>query len=351
MKHFEGKLMALALRFWAALIFLVLVCAAPLLASAAASEKPNIVLIYADDLGYGDVSCYGAKRVQTPNIDRLAREGLRFRDAHCSSSTCTPSRYVKKATEFIERNKSRPFFLYFATHDIHVPRVPHARFAGQNAMGARGDVILELDWCVGELLAVLERNGLGTNTLVIFTSDNGPVVDDGYQDGAKQKLGDHRPGGPLRGGKYSIFEGGSRIPCIVRWPGQVAPGLSDALISQVDFVASFAALAGQSFDPQTAPDSQNVLPALLGQTQQGRATLVEHSGGIALRQGGWKFIPIRSGPDRQPLTDTDTGNSPRVQLYDLTSDLGETNNLAEANPEKARELENLLEAERTKRSR
>ena len=515
MRKLEINPSALLLRSWASILLFAVVVAGPHAASAAGDAKPNIVLIYADDLGYGDVSCYGARRVQTPNIDRLAREGLRFTDAHCSSSTCTPSRYsmltgeyawrrrgtgvlpgnapliiepgrvtfpnvlqhagyqtgvvgkwhlglgftnlnwnseikpgplevgfdycflmpatgdrvpcvyvenhrvvgldpadplqvsfseyigdeptgkahpellkmhpshghdqtiingisrigylsggksarwvdedmadtyVKKATEFIERNQSRPFFLYFATHDIHVPRTPHARFAGRNAMGPRGDVILELDWCVGELLAALDRNDLARDTLVIFTSDNGPVVDDGYRDEAREKLGDHRPAGPLRGGKYSIFEGGSRIPFILRWPARVTPGVSDALISQVDFAASFAALTGQRFDTRTAPDSQNILPALLGQTQQGRATLVEHSGGIAVRQGAWKYIPARPGRVREPLTDTDTGNNPRVQLYDLASDLGETNNLAEANPQKVTELAAVLEAERNRRS-
>ena len=204
--------------------------------------------------------------------------------------------YVKKATEFIERNKREPFFLYFSTHDIHVPSMPHARFTGKSAMGPRSDVILELDWSVGEVLAVLEKNGLAKSTLVIFTSDNGPVVDDGYKDDAKEKLGDHKPAGPLRGGKYSIFEGGTRVPFIVRWPERVKPGVSDALISQVDFPATFAALTGQKFDAKTSTDSRNILPALLGDSREGRATLRQHSGGIAIRQGSWKFVP--SAPAR-----------------------------------------------------
>jgi arylsulfatase A-like enzyme len=498
-------------------LFLMAICGligtSPDPARAAAPAKPNILLIYADDLGYGDVSCYGATRVRTPNIDRLAREGVRFTDAHTTSSTCTPSRYsmltgeyawrrrgtgvlpgnapliiepgrttmasvlrqagyktgvvgkwhlglgrtnlnwnsdikpgplelgfdycflmpatgdrvpcvylenhrvlgldpkdplkvsfgeyigneptgkdhpellkmqpshghdqtivngvsrigyssgghsarwsdedmantyVKKATEFIERNKRDPFFLYFSTHDIHVPRMPHARFAGKSAMGPRSDVILELDWCVGEMLAVLEKNGLAQSTLVIFTSDNGPVVDDGYKDDAKEKLGDHKPAGPLRGGKYSIFEGGTRVPFIVRWPGRVKPGVSDALICQVDFPATFAALAGQKFEAKTSPDSRNVLPELLGDSRAGRATLVEHSGGIAIRQGSWKFIPKRPGEKRMEFTDTETGNNPDFQLYDLATDIGETNNLAAAHPDKVKQLQALLQAERAK---
>ncbi len=480
---------------------------------ATAAEKPNIVLIYADDLGYGDTGPYGASRVKTPHIDRLAKEGLRFTDAHCTSSTCTPSRYsmltgeyawrkrgtgvlpgnapliiepgrltlasvlkdagyqtgvvgkwhlglgttnldwnadikpgplelgftwsflmpatgdrvpcvyvenhrvvgldpkdplrvsfgefigdeptgkrnpellrvhpshghdftivngvsrigysaggksarwvdedmadvyVQKAAAFIEKNKNRPFFLYFSTHDIHVPRLPHARFAGQTAMGPRGDVIVEFDWCVGEVMAALERHGLTRNTLVILSSDNGPVVDDGYKDEARAKLGDHKPAGPLRGGKYSIFEGGTRVPFIVRWPGRVKPGVSTALVCQVDFPASFAALAGGRFNDSTAPDSQNVLPALLGDSPQGRTSLVEHSGGLAMRQGEWKFIPKRPGAKRTLQTDTDTGNHSDVQLYNLAKDLGETNNLASAHPEKVEQLRALLEAEKAK---
>ena len=492
----------------------IFACAlAALIAAHCASAKPNIVLIYADDLGYGDTGCYGAKRVPTPNIDRLAAQGLRFTDAHCASATCTPSRYamltgeyawrkkgtgvlpgdapliiepgratiatllhgagyrsgvigkwhlglgsggldwnsdikpgplelgfdycflmpatgdrvpcvyvenhrvlglesgdplkvsfgeyigdeptgkdhpellkvqpshghnqtivngvsrigymsggkaarwsdedmadtyVKKADEFIAKNKGGPFFLYFATHDIHVPRMPHARFAGKSALGARGDVIMEFDWCVGEVLASLEKHGLAENTLVILSSDNGPVVDDGYRDGAKEKLGDHKPAGPLRGGKYSIFEGGTRVPFIVRWPGRVKPGVSDALVCQVDFPATFAALTGQAFDAKTSPDSQNVLPALLGDSPTGRAQLVEHSGGIALRQGAWKFIPARPGAKRFAATDTEPGNDPSIQLYDLASDPGETKNIAAAHAEKAAELAALLAAERAK---
>ena len=235
------------------------------------------MLNYADDLGYGDVGCYGATRVRTPNIDRLAREGLRFTDAHAPSSTCTPSRYAlltivggisrigymaggkaarwvdqdmadvftREAVAFIERHAAEPFFLEFATHDIHVPRVPHPRFAGASRCGVRGDVVQELDWSVGQVLQVLDRLKLADRTLVVFTSDNGPVVDDGYADGAQRDLDGHRPTGPLRGGKYSLFEGGTRVPLLVRWPGRVRPGLSDALVNQIDLLASLASLVGR----------------------------------------------------------------------------------------------------------
>ena len=150
-----------------------------------------------------------------------------------------------KAVSFLEQNRARPFFLYFATHDIHVPRVPHPRFVGKTGMGPRGDAIAELDWSIGRILDTLERLKLTRDTLFIFSSDNGPVVDDGYRDQAVEKLGDHKPAGPLRGGKYSAYDGGTRVPFVVRWPGTVKPGVSAAPLSQVDLLASFAALAGR----------------------------------------------------------------------------------------------------------
>ena len=464
---------------------------------------PNIVLILADDLGYGDVSCYGATKVRTPNVDRLAQEGLRFTDAHASSATCTPSRYAlltgeypwrkkgtgvlpgdaaliiepgrttlpsvlqkagyqtgvvgkwhlglggptidwngevkpgplevgfnysfimaatgdrvpcvylenhrvvgldpndpievnfkrpvgndptgkehpellrmhpshghdmtivngisrigymsggraarwkdedmadiftRKAVQFLEANQRQPFFLYFATQDIHVPRVPHARFKGRSGMGPRGDVILQFDWEAGEILRTLDRLKLAENTLVILSSDNGPVVDDGYQDQAVELLGDHRPSGPLRGGKYSAFEGGTRIPFLVRWPGRVKPGVSSALVCQIDLLASFAALCSQKLATDAAPDSFNTLAALLGESAQGREHLVEQAGTLAIRRGTWKAIDKSKGPARLKHTNTETGQAPAEQLYDLQRDLGETKNLAAERPDKVREL-------------
>ena len=473
-----------------------------------AAQLPNIVFIYADDLGYGDVGCYGATRLMTPNIDHLAQEGLRFTDAHCTSATCTPSRYglltgeypwrkkgtgvlpgdaaliisparatlpsvlkkvgyttavvgkwhlglgegkvdwngevkpgpleigfdyafiipatgdrvpcvyvenhrvvgldpkdpirvsyvrplgdeptgkdnpellkvdpshghdmtiingisrigymsggksarwrdedmadvlTKKAIAFIEQNNGRPFFLYFATHDIHVPRAPHARFAGRSECGIRGDVVEQLDGSTGEILKTLDRLKLAGNTLVIFSSDNGPVVDDGYKDGAVQKLGSHKPAGPFRGGKYSNFEGGTRVPFIVRWPGRVKPGVSDALVCQVDFIASFAALTGQQLSAGDAPDSFNVLPALLGESKTGRDHLVEHAGALSLRKGHWKYIEPGQGPKLNQNTNTELGNDPAGQLYNLADDLGEAKNLASSHPERAKEMFTLLQ--------
>jgi len=476
------------------------------LAVLAATDKPNIVLIYADDLGYGDIGCNGAVGVKTPNVDRLAKEGLRFTSGYCSSSTCTPSRYslltgeyafrkkgthvlpgdaamiiptdratlpsilkkagyttgivgkwhlglgagkelldwnaeikpgprevgftysfimaatgdrvpcvfienqkivgldasdpievsyrkpfpgeptgiserdqlkmdwsighnmavvngigrigymkggknalwkdedmadtfTRKGVEFIERNKDKPFFLYFATHDIHVPRVPNARFVGKTTMGPRGDVIVQFDACVGDLLATLDRLQLTDNTLVILSSDNGPVLNDGYKDGAVEKLGNHKPAGPYRGGKYSIYEGGTRMPFVVRWPGRVKPGVSDALVSQVDFCASFAALTGQQLGANDAPDSFNVMPALLGQLPTGREYMVEYSGQIAIRQGQWKFIPGNKSMEGKKRK----GNADDV-LYDLAKDPGETTNVAAAHPDIVKSMATKLAA-------
>jgi arylsulfatase A-like enzyme len=480
-------------------------CSLPLLARArarAADRLPNIVYMYADDLGYGDVGCYGATRVKTPNLDRLAASGVRFTHAHSSSATCTPSRYslmtgeyafrqkgtgvlpgdaslivqpgrytlpamlrsagyntgvvgkwhlglgardldwngeiapgplevgfdysfifpatgdrvpcvyvenhrvvgldpmdpirvqydrpipgeptvaanpellklrsshghdnsivngigrigymsggeaarwvdedmadtlTNKAVAFVERKHSQPFFLYFATHDIHVPRVPHPRFAGKTPMGPRGDAIVELDWCVGKMLDTLDRLNLTRNTLFIFSSDNGPVVDDGYRDQSTELLGDHRPAGPLRGGKYSAYDGGTRVPFLVRWPGTVAPAVSDAMVSQVDLLASFASLTGQKLPADTAPDSIDVLPAILGRSKQGRSHIVEHANALSLIEGDWKVIQPHAGPKRN-LTGNEIGNDPDAQLFNLKEDISEKNNLAARYPEKVAEL-------------
>jgi arylsulfatase A-like enzyme len=252
--------------------------------------------------------------------------------------------FTRKAVAFIEHNQAGPFFLYFATHDPHVPRVPHPRFVGKSGCGARGDVIVQFDWCLGEILGALDRLNLAGNTLVIFSSDNGPVVDDGYRDGAVEHLSDHQPAGPLRGGKYSIFEGGTRIPFITRWPKRIKPGVSDALVCQIDFLASFAALAGQKLSAGEGPDSRNVLPALLGQSKIGRAQLVEHARVLALRDGTWKYIQPSAGPKRTPATNIEVGADPAGQLYHLADDLGETNNLIQAQPGRSKELLEQLKA-------
>jgi arylsulfatase A-like enzyme len=252
--------------------------------------------------------------------------------------------FTREAVAFIKRNRSGPFFLYLATHDIHVPRVPHPRFAGKSGMGPRGDAIVEFDWSVGEVLRALDEGGLADNTLVILTSDNGPVVDDGYRDEAAEKLGGHKPAGPFRGGKYSKFEGGTRVPFLVRWPGRVRPGASKALVCQVDLVASLAALVGLPDRIATAPDSRDHLAALLGRDPVGRESLIEHAGGLALRRGKWKFIPASNGPKKNVPTNSELGNDPAPQLYDLDADPGETRSLAADHPEVVARLRKELDA-------
>ena len=485
------------------------VAVVPIKTRAVDSKCPNVVVIYADDLGYGDVSCYGATKIKTPNIDKLASQGLRFTNAHSPSATCTPSRYAmltgeyawrqkgtgiargdarmiiqpgrttlplvmqkagyttgaigkwhlglgshgreldwnaeitpgpldigfdycflipatgdrvpcvyvenrrvvgldpddpiqvsfdkpvgneptgkdhpellkmhpshghnqtiingisrigymsggkaarwvdedmadvitSKAKDFIENNKDRPFFLYFSTHDIHVPRVPHSRFAGKSGLGPRGDVILQLDWCTGEILKTLDHLNLTENTMVIFTSDNGPVVDDGYKDQAVENLSGHKPAGPLRGGKYSAFDAGTRVPFIVCWPGRVKAHVSEALVCQIDLMASLAALNGQKLTRDEAPDSFNVLSALLGKAPMGRDHLVEHAGVLSLIKGDWKYIEPGMGPRMNRNVNIELGNDREPQLYNLRSDIGERHNVASEHPELVRELAALL---------
>lgn len=473
---------------------------------ACATERPNIVLIYADDLGFGDLGCYGSKAISTPHLDRLAAGGLRFTSAYATSATCTPSRYAlltgiypwrekghrilagdapmiiapgtttlpsvlhhagyrtgvvgkwhlglgtaaepvdwngsikcgplqigfdysyimaatgdrvptvfvdndrvanldpkdpitvsylqkvgdeptgkerpdllkfgadpqhsgtitngisrigymsggkaalwkdealgdhftAKALEFIEREKDKPFFLFFAMHEPHVPRVPSSSYVGKTSLGPRGDVIAQLDDHVGAVIAKLERLKLLENTIVILTSDNGPVLDDGYADGAIEKNGNHTSTGPYSGGKYSKLEGGTRVPMIISWPGKISPGVSAALNSQVDFLASFAAFVGQ---PVAVGDSRNSIDVLLGKSNVGRSSVVEEGiSGIALRAGDWKYIPPHKG--EAMVKTMRSGNSPQPQLYNLAEDPAETKNLASSNPEKLKELTTLLD--------
>lgn len=492
--------------------FLLLAATLGLANLLSAAERPNIVLLYADDVGWGDLSCQGATAVRTPALDRLAQEGIRFTDGHAPSATCTPSRYAmltgeyawrekgtgiakgdaaaiiqpgrstlpsilkqagyrtgvvgkwhlglgpeggpdwngdikpgpleigfdysflipatgdrvpcvyvenhrvvgldpadpiqvrfgekigddptgrerpdllkmhpshghdmtivngisrigymtggqaarwtdedmadritEKAVAFIEKApRDQPFFLFFSFHDIHVPRVPHPRFVGKTAMGPRGDAIVQMDWCVEQVLATLDRLGLADDTLVLFSSDNGPVIDDGYHDEAVAKLGDHRPAGPWRGGKYSNFEGGTRVPFLARWPKRIPAGrVSDALMCQVDLPATFAALTGQILAENDAPDSFNLLPALLGASETGRDHLVEHARSLSLREGSWKYIEPTKGPQKNANTGTELGGAPAGSLYDLATDPGETTDLISREPDRARAMATRLKA-------
>jgi arylsulfatase A-like enzyme len=188
----------------------------------------------------------------------------------------------------------------------------------------------------------LDELGLTDNTIIIFSSDNGPVVDDGYQDQAVELLGDHQPAGPLRGGKYSLFDGGTRVPFLVRWPKEVKHGVSDAIVSQLDLLASFSALTETPLQQES--DSQNILDALLGKSQAGRTELViEGIRDLAYRSGDWVLIPPSEGEAISPYTNTDTGHSGEYQLYNLNTDLGQRQNLATQEPGKVETLKAALE--------
>ena len=504
--------MSYLLRFWPLLAVVPAGSAAQSNSFMHQSGKPNVVFIYADDIGFGDLSCNGSKTIRTPNLERLARQGVRFTNMHSAAATCTPSRYAlltgeyawrragtgiaagnagsiirperftladlfqqagyktgvvgkwhlglgdktgtqdwnghitpgpsdigfdysfilaatgdrvpcvyvenehivgldpkdpifvdyeknfegeptgklnpellklhpshghdmsivngisrigfmkggkaalwkdeeiadritTKAISFIESNQNQPFFLYFATQDAHVPRVPNPRFAGKSGMGARGDAILEFDWSVGEVMNTLKKLGIEKKTILILTSDNGPVVDDGYQDHAVELLGNHKPAGEMRGGKYSSFEGGTRVPGILSWPGVVEPAVSDKLLCQLDMLASFASLLQVSIPTGAAPDSQNQIDSWLNRGGVGRAYLVLQNvqNNLSIEDGRWKFIAPSKGPAYQKETNTEFGNLERDQLYDLSIDLGEKINLAEKYPEKVKWLREKLE--------
>lgn len=474
--------------------------------AAGATRKPNILLILSDDVGYGDIGCYGATLPRTPHIDGLAARGQRFTDAHSDASVCTPSRYAilsgayawrkksarilpgdaallfadnqatlasllrqagyktgcvgkwhmglgrgeidwngeigpgprevgfdysfiipatadrvpcvyvengrvvgldpkdpirvsykqivgddptgkdepyllkmkpsdghddtivdgvsrigymtggnkarwvdekmaatlaEKATAFIdshvqlhsesnsESNGGQPFFLYFATSDIHVPRMPSEQFADRSACGVRCDVIEQLDWTVGQVLETLERHKILDNTLILFTSDNGPVVDDGYADGSVENLHGHKPSGSWRGGKYSLYEGGTRVPFITYWSGHIPAGVSNATISQIDLLASLTGLAGVTLPQASSFDSEDLLPALMGRSQQGRSILIEADvrQHVAIRYQQWKLL------DLNPPYGEPAAGAPLYELYNLSTDPGETNNVAGAHPD------------------
>ena len=475
-------------------------------------QQPNVVVIVADDLGYGDLSCYGASRLSTPGMDRIAAEGLRFTQGFSTAATSTPSRYslltglypwsnpdakilpgnaaliidrnqitlpkvmkqagyvtgsvgkwhlglgngdadwnhkvvpgakevgydysfiqaatndrvpcifiengegvglekddplyvsyrhnfegeptgkenpellkmhpsvghggsivngvprigfqtggkaaqwkdeemaelfLEKAKSFVRDNKDQPFFLYYGLHQPHVPRVPNEKFAGKSGMGPRGDVILEADWCVAEFLKELDRLGLAENTLVVFTSDNGPVLDDGYKDQAVEMVGDHQPAGPYRAGKTSLYAGGTCVPFMVRWPAEVKPGVSDALVCQLDLLASLAALVGESYGDRV--DSQNTLPAFLGRSSQGRRELVtEGMLNYAFRQGDWIMIPPYPIASEKADGNNFSGFSNSYQLYNIREDVGQRTNVARKETKRLRRM--MMRFEELKRT-
>jgi arylsulfatase A len=477
-------------------------------------EKLNVIVIWADDLGYGDVGCYGGSAVPTPNIDRLAAQGTRFKSGYCSASTCTPTRFslltgkyafrvpgtgiappsqpalitadtptlasmmqdagystavigkwhlglgpkpdgpnwngviapgplqigfqhclilpttndrvpqvyvkddrvenldpadpiwvgnqkpskdhptaisnadqlrfrtmfghndtfyngvgrigfttgglsarfrdedladrwVSHSKQWIREKQNKPFFLFFASHDIHAPRITHERFQKKSSTGPRGDMIAELDWSVGELIDVVEELGLTERTLFIFCSDNGPVLNDDYIDGSVAKLGQHDPNGPYRGGKYNVFEGGTRTPFITRLPGTIPVGVSEQMVCTIDLASSLAAMTGQPNAPFI--DSENVLDAFLGKpTAKGRSSLVQQdngkTGNYGYREGKWKLVRHPRGQSYNANLRLQRSKVPRLALYDLSKDPGETNDLAKKFPAVTKRLNKNLQA-------
>ena len=250
------------------------------------------------------------------------------------------------AIQFIKQHKDEPFFMYFATNDVHVPRFPHERFRGKNPMGLRGDAIAQFDWSVGQIMEALEKLGLAENTLVILSSDNGPVVDDGYDDRAEELLNGHSPAGPWRGNKYSAFEGGTMVPAIVRWPAKVAKGqVSDVLISQIDWMASLGELIQARLPKGSAPDSQKRLGNLLGTDTTDRPWVVELASNhvLSVRTKDWKYIEPNDGPAMITWgPKIETGNCSIPQLYDMKGKGDERENVAAQYPEKLFELQTIL---------
>ena len=226
-----------------------------------------------------------------------------------------------------------------------MPRMPHERFHGKSKLGFRGDAIIQLDWCVGEILNTLDRLNLSDDTLIVFCSDNGPVLDDGYQDGAITQLGQHKPAGPYRGGKYSIYEGGTRTPFITCWPGTIKPGVSDKIVCTIDLAASMAAMVDQPIAAGDCPDSENLLPALLGKPSAvGRNQLIQQPNRgptLALRSGDWKVLSYANDKPIKALT-YEKGKG-KYELYNLAEDPAEQNNLAEAHPKVLKEMLSRLE--------
>lgn len=213
-------------------------------------------------------------------------------------------------------------------------------------MGVRGDAIVQFDWSVGQLMKTLDELGIADNTLVILSSDNGPVLDDGYNDQAEELLAGHSPTGPYRGNKYSAFEGGTMVPAIVRWPAKIKGGQeSDLLMSHIDWMASLGSIIGAKLPKGAAPDSRSREGNLLGTDTEPTPWVVELASNhvLSVRTPDWKYIEPSDGPKMiQWGPKIETGNNPLPQLYDMRSDKGEVNNVALQNPAVVFDLQNIL---------
>ena len=244
--------------------------------------------------------------------------------------------FLKGAQNYVKKHKNEPFFLYYALQQPHVPRTPHPRFEGKSGMGPRGDVIIEADWCIGEFINTLELEGLLENTLIIFSSDNGPVLNDGYFDDAVEKIGIHDPAGGLRGGKYSLFDAGTHVPFITYWKGKIQPGISNALICQLDLLSSLAELTGSNI---RVDDSKPLIETLLRSSKKERIDLVLQAiGKTAYRKGDYAMIPPYKGIAAHPNVNIELGNSSDYQLYNLKKDPSQQHNLAETEKGKLAEM-------------
>lgn len=269
-------------------------------------------------------------------------KGALWDDETISDSICN------RAAQFIDKNKNNPFFMYFCTNDIHVPRVPNPRFIGKSGMGNRGDAILEFDWCVQQVLDAVKKAGVEDNTIIVITSDNGPVLDDGYQDKAVELVGKHRPWGEFRGGKCSNFEAGTRIPMIVYYPGVTKPAVSNAMVSHIDFLASFADMLGEKIPENQATDSQNYWETLIGKSTTSRDYVITSAGSLSISTNDWKYIQPSNGAAYARWIAIELGNDKAHQLYNLRTDIGEKHNVYNENKKVGKELIKLLVAEKKK---
>lgn len=248
--------------------------------------------------------------------------------------------FVEKANAFIEANKDKPFFLYLGTNDIHVPRVPHPRFVGSTPFGPRGDATRQFDDTVQRVIEKLQALGLEEDTLVIISSDNGPMVNDGYKDQAVEKLGNHRPTAHWRGHKYTPYEGGHRVPFIAVWPSAITPNRKcHEMISLVDMGATLAALVDVPLPAGTLPDSFDQSQLFLSAgAPSARTAVIAQNYQLNIRDKQWKYIVPRAEGDN-PRGGRDPLNG---ELYNLDADPSETFNVVKDYPEQARKMYNAI---------